>query len=299
MDFKIRALRYFTTAVEKGSVTKAAEHLHVSQPTMSLQLRALEELLGFQLLRRSAGGVEPTPEGRLIISEAVAIVQRADRLGRLVQDVAKGLTGNLRLGVPPYTAALPERQQLIEEFMAEHARLRTEIINGNTLELIARMRAGDIDLVLAVGPTPDPDLIRLPIRLIRMGLLMPAGSPLASQQKIDPADLAGLQIAVFRREINPPFYDQVFGPLLQAGAHLVGTPEATSDAIARYARKNLTLAASFEHFLPPHELEAAGLVRCEIADDRCHAELAVVKASAYCPPSGEAFWRFAERRFLG
>src|SRR5215813_8058202 len=98
---ELRHLRYFVAVAETENVTRAAHKLHVSQPGLSRQIRDLEDELGFPLLERSAKSVRLTEAGRVFLTEARAVLQRADEAVSAAKAVATGANGELHVGYAP------------------------------------------------------------------------------------------------------------------------------------------------------------------------------------------------------
>ncbi len=157
-------LRTFVTVAEAGSLTRAGERLLLSQPTMSLQLKRLEDGLGRRLLERSARGVSLTADGEVLLSYARRIQQLADEaLGRLVEPDIKGL---VRLGTPE-DFATTHLSGVLARFAQGHPNVALEVTTDLTLNLIERFRAGEFDLVLIkrepMGPTEGVRVWREPL----------------------------------------------------------------------------------------------------------------------------------------
>src|SRR5688572_20699981 len=102
---ELRHLRYFIAVAEEENVTRAALKLHVSQPALSRQIRDLEEELGFSLLERSAKSVRLTDAGRTFLTEARAVLERAEKAVSAAREIAKGASSELHVGYAPSLTA--------------------------------------------------------------------------------------------------------------------------------------------------------------------------------------------------
>ncbi|MET7299405.1 LysR family transcriptional regulator [Embleya sp. NPDC005575] len=153
MKATVRQLEYLVTVVDTGSFTRAAELLHVTQPALSHQIRALEQAVGGALLERLPRAIRLTPMGRAVLPHARATLADTERLHAAAQCVA-GLAGgeleiatvySVSLGIlPPVLRAWRRRQPGVRIRLREYA---------HTDELRAAMAAGRADL--AIGPTPE------------------------------------------------------------------------------------------------------------------------------------------------
>lgn len=147
-------LRTFVAAVEAGNLTRAAERLRLSQPTISLQLKRLEDSLGVVLVERSPRRFALTAEGETLLAYGRQILSLSDEaIGRLTSPLVEGV---VRLGTPEdfATAHLPN---VLAAFVRAHPKVALEVTTDLTLHLIDRFRAGEFDLVLVkrepMGPS--------------------------------------------------------------------------------------------------------------------------------------------------
>ncbi|GAA4537854.1 LysR family transcriptional regulator [Pseudonocardia xishanensis] len=151
---ELRHLRYLVAVVEEGTVTAAAERLHVAQPGVSAQLRQLEREIGEPLLARSSRGMAVTEAGAAVLPFARAALAAVEG-ARLAVDELKGLVrGQVRVGMAPSLAAtdLPE---LLAEFRAAHPAVEVSLREGTSAELLAGLVDGMVDLVWA-GIAEEP-----------------------------------------------------------------------------------------------------------------------------------------------
>src|SRR3954452_4122376 len=103
-SMELRHLRYFVAAAEEQNITRAAARLHVSQPPLSRQIHDLEHELGVQLFERTAKSIRLTEAGRVFLTEARAVLQRADQAAQTVKAIGSGLSGELNIGYAPSLA---------------------------------------------------------------------------------------------------------------------------------------------------------------------------------------------------
>jgi DNA-binding transcriptional LysR family regulator len=162
LDFDL--LRTFVTVAETGNLTRAGERLRLSQPTVSLQMKRLEEQLGCPLMERTPRSLRLTAEGETLLSYARRILSLADEaVARLVEPKMQGL---VRLGTPEdfATTHLPG---VLARFAEAHPNVALEVTTDLTLNLIERFRQGEFDLVLIkrepMGPTDGVRVWREPL----------------------------------------------------------------------------------------------------------------------------------------
>ncbi|MCU0884586.1 MAG: LysR substrate-binding domain-containing protein [Beijerinckiaceae bacterium] len=157
-------LRTFVMVAELGSLTRAGERLLISQPTVSLQLKRLEDGLGRSLMWRSPKGVQLTSDGETLLSYARRILALADEaLGKISEPVIQGL---VRLGTPE-DFATTHLSGVLARFAQSHPGVALEVTTDLTLNLIERFKDGEFDLVLIkrepMGPTEGVRVWREPL----------------------------------------------------------------------------------------------------------------------------------------
>lgn len=138
-------LRSFVAVAETGSLTRAAERLMIAQPTISLQIKRLEEQLGHRLLDRSPRHLRLTAEGETLLSFARRILALSDEaVAQLTQPDVEGL---VRLGTPE-DFATTHLSGVLARFAQGHPRVALEVTTDLTLNLLERFHAGEFDVVL-------------------------------------------------------------------------------------------------------------------------------------------------------
>jgi LysR family pca operon transcriptional activator len=146
---RLRHLQCFLAVAECGTLRGAAERLAVSQPAVTKTLAELEQMLGCTLFERGRGGAKPTAEAEAFLRHASASVQS---LQAAVDSVLRGPAAPLRLGVLPTVA--PVLPPVLAALMAAHPRLDVQVHTGRNVQLLAQLRADELDAV--VGRLADP-----------------------------------------------------------------------------------------------------------------------------------------------
>ncbi len=150
---ELRHLRYFVAVAEEQNVTRAAARLHVSQPPLSRQIRDLEEELGVALFEHGAKALRLTEIGKVFLTEARAVLKRADEAMQLVKAVAGGQRGEIHVGYAPSLAVelLPGALRFFQE---AHPGVRVQLHDLSTQEMIRGLRGGKIQVALLVQVSP-------------------------------------------------------------------------------------------------------------------------------------------------
>ncbi len=148
-DMELRHLRYFVAVADEQNVTRAAARLHVSQPSLSRQIRDLETELGLALFARGAKTVRLTEAGKVFHLEARAALQRADDAVRAVKAVASGQRGEIHVGyAPSLTVELLPRA--LRHFQQAHPGARVQLHDLTTREMLEGLREGKLHAALMV-----------------------------------------------------------------------------------------------------------------------------------------------------
>jgi LysR family hydrogen peroxide-inducible transcriptional activator len=256
----LRQFEYLVAIADLRHFGRAAAACHVSQPTLSQQIRTLEERLGVPLVERRLAGAELTPIGREIAERARRLLVEAKDLRDLARRSADKAAGTVRIGVtptlgpyllPPIIAALHREQPDLKLY------IREGIPDDQGLEL-AR---GQIDMLLGPLPIDGEGLVLEPLFREPLRLVAPPEHKLASG-KVDRAALAGVPILSLDRRHH--LHRQVAGLCADHGMRLLRDYEGTSlDSIQQMVGSGLGLAILPECYL---RSEAGGTVGVSLVD---------------------------------
>lgn len=208
---ELRVLKYFLMVAREENITKAAQLLHITQPTLSRQIAQLEEELGVKLFRRSNHNIILTEDGMILKRRAQEILSLADKTKRdfLYKDGA--LTGGISIGSGEFqsTKFLAE---LIASFQAKHPLVRYEIYSGNTDNITDYIERGFLDLGLMREPIDirKYDFINMPQKE-KWGVLVRIDSKLADKEFIKPEDLLDTPLIVATGEFVQSDIEKWFG----------------------------------------------------------------------------------------
>ena len=186
----LRQLEYLVAIADTGSFALAARMAHVSQPTMSQQVRALEARLNVQLFERSTTGAVLTPVGRSIAGTARRMLADARDIVALAAGAAHGLTGTVRLGTTP-TLGPYLLSPIIAELHRLAPSLRLHVREGIPAEQALALSRGELDLLLGPLPMAGDDLTVEPLFREPLYLVAALDHGLAAGAETAPRDLAG------------------------------------------------------------------------------------------------------------
>ncbi|MFE5374395.1 LysR family transcriptional regulator [Streptomyces mirabilis] len=186
MDLDLRKLRYFVTVADRLHFGRAADELHIAQPVLSRQIRALEQDLGASLFTRDRHGVELTDAGRQLLADAGPLLASTHAVRRRVSAAARGrprLMVGFRAGIPVIPAA--------RAFEDRHPDVVVDVQRIEGDDQAAMLLDGRIDVGYVRLPIDEAGLRVTPLYTEPRVAVLPAGHRLAGKEEVTEADLAG------------------------------------------------------------------------------------------------------------
>jgi DNA-binding transcriptional LysR family regulator len=208
--FSFRQLEYFVAAGETGSVTRAAQGSHSSQPTVSTAIAKLERALGVQLfVRHHAQGLSLTPEGRRFLGEAKELLRHASEVERLAATLSDEIAGALDLGCLVTLAPLVA-PSLVRGFEAANPRVRVELVESHQDGLLERLRGGLTSVALTYDLQLPSDVQFEPLVDLPPHAVLPAGHRLALRKRVSLAELAREPHILLDLPLSREYFMQLF-----------------------------------------------------------------------------------------
>ncbi|CCH02360.1 transcriptional regulator, LysR family [Fibrella aestuarina BUZ 2] len=166
----------------------AADHCHVTQPTLSMQIQKLEDELGVLLFDRSKQPVVPTETGQVIVAQAREVLQAARRIPELAKESRDEVGGELRVGIIPTLAPylLPH---FIGEFMDRYPGVTIQMQELLTDQIVERLRSGLLDVGIVVTPLREGNFTEIPLFSEPFMIYAADGHDLLKKATVSPADL--------------------------------------------------------------------------------------------------------------
>lgn len=191
----IRVLRYFLTVAREENITRAAESLHITQPSLSKQLMELEEELGKQLLVRGKRKLTLTDDG-------VLLRKRAEEIVALMEKTEQELSADTALGGKVSIGGLPGKKVLhaAAELRAEHPEVCFDFYSGDACEVVERLDHGSLDFAVLLEPVDAVkyDYVSLGDRA-QWGVIMPGSCELAMRPAVKREDLCSVPLILHKR----------------------------------------------------------------------------------------------------
>ena len=186
-------LRYIVTLAQEQHFGRAADRCYVSQPTLSIAVKKLEDELGVALFERTKSRVQPTPLGEQIVAQAHLVLEQTAAIKDLADAGKDQLSSPLSVGaiftIGPYLLPkfIPHLQQLA-------SKMPLYVEEGYTHNLRKKLRNGELDVIIVALPFVEPDVVTQALYDEPFVVLMPKDHPLAAKEQVDQADLSHEQL---------------------------------------------------------------------------------------------------------
>ena len=203
---ELRVLEYFLTVAREQSITRAAELLHITQPTMSRQLMQLESEFGKKLFIRGNRKITLTEEGQYLLKRAEEIISLSRRTEDEMKNQINTISGDIYIGTGE-SASVRHIIKVAHKIQKEYPDVRFHFTSGDSIDLIDRLDKGLFDFCILYGETDRSkyDYLLLPYKE-RWGVLMHNQSELAVLDRIKPEYLRDKPLIVSRQMLDSPGY---------------------------------------------------------------------------------------------
>lgn len=225
LPITLRQMRYLIALEETGHFRLAAERCGISQPSLSVQIKTLEDALDLQLVERGRGSIRLTLPGREVVMRAREVLDLAQGILDLSVTLKSGIGGTVRLGTSatlgPYL--MPN---VVADLHRSHPDLRLYIREGIPRDLQRELNDGTHDLILTQLPVVGASIVTARLFRENLSVALPVDHPLTEKAMIDPSDLAEQTIL----SLSPIYalHDQISAMCLETGATLSREYEGTS-----------------------------------------------------------------------
>ena len=186
-------LRTLIHVAELGSLSKAADRMHIAQPALSRQMRLLEEELGVRLFVRHGRGMVITEQGRDVLAHAVRVMAELDEIRARTSDANAPLTGQIAIGLPPTVADIIS-VPLVAAFGKAHPKVMLRLVSAYTGYLLDWLHRGEIDLAILYDPRAARSVRSQPLLLENLFLIGPKKAGFSTARAIPFKQLDGKRL---------------------------------------------------------------------------------------------------------
>jgi DNA-binding transcriptional LysR family regulator len=270
---ELRQIRSFLSIAETLHFGRTAELIHLSQPALSLQIRALEEEVGVRLFERNRRKTTLTAAGFAFRNDAASAVSQLDQAIRRARLAAEGKLGLLRIGFIS-TAGNEIVPNLVRRFRESNPEVVFSLRNILTTDQIQMLGAGSLDigfLRLPIGEHPELDVVA--VHREPFVVVTPLSHKLAKRKRVALHELSGEDFVMYERSYAPGFHDLIFGMVRDAGV----IPNVCQTAGQMPTLISLVDSGMGISILPASAVKHSGasVVACEIADKIAMSEIAI------------------------
>ena len=217
---ELRQLKYFVAVAEELNFGRAAGRVYLTQPALSQQIRKLEEDLGVTLFYRTRRQVELTDAGQALLEGARQALVQIDQTVQKVREVGGAGSSRLRVGFPEYANHTPVAG-ILQTFQRRYPHVELEqhewFLLQHTLQLVARLRDGTLDVGFLLLPVDDDTLAHEHVLRIEIVAAIPEDHPLAAEGEVPLRALANERLILFSRRFHPMHYDHIVECCREAG----------------------------------------------------------------------------------
>jgi DNA-binding transcriptional LysR family regulator len=213
---ELRHLRYAVAVADTLNFTRAAERLHIAQPPLTQQIRALENEIGLTLFDRTNRKVSLTAAGAVFVEHARRILRDVEGMTAASQRVHRGEEGRLVIGFLS-SIAFDYFPRVMRTFRTRYPAAQVELLEMKHLPLLNALRSGTVDLAFIRKFFDDPAIRVQQVLLERFVAILPAGHPLSKHRTIDPSRLAEESFVTVMKRGAPSVYAHTISICRKAG----------------------------------------------------------------------------------
>src|SRR5277367_928248 len=288
---EVRQIRSFLSIAETLHFGRAAELIHLSQPALSLQIRALEEEVGVRLFERSPRKTTLTAAGAAFRDDAAAALLQLEQAIRKSRLAASGKLGLLRIGFIS-TAGIELVGDIVRQFRELNPEVEFSLRNILTAEQVQMLETGALDigfLRLPIGGQSTLDVVT--VHREPFVLVVPSSHKLAKKKRVRLREVAGEDFVMYERSWAPGFHDLMFGILRDAG--IVPNVTQTAGEVPTlislvHSGMGITIAP-----LSVVKHSAASVVACKIVDRIPMSDIGIAVRNGTRTPVVDNFKSFA------
>ena len=214
MDIDPRLLRYFLAVAEELNFNRAAERVHLSQPSLSVAIRKLEEHCGFTLFDRNVHGVALTDGGRRLVPVARDLMERSAAVGAFIEQLARGEPEVFRVGYSPFLD-MPLVGSIQSGFR-KIAAVPLEFVSAATAVQVRGLLRGELHAGLLIPFTGERTITVEVLRREPFFVAVPAGHRLEGHRTVTIDDIRPEPVVWFARDVNSSFHDWFFATCADA-----------------------------------------------------------------------------------
>ncbi|WP_150284566.1 LysR family transcriptional regulator [Rummeliibacillus sp. TYF-LIM-RU47] len=265
---ELRELKYFIAVVKNKSFTKAAEDLHVTQPTLSKVVKSLESEFDAALFYRYPRHIELTDVGEIVYAQALKMLSIVEELDTALEDVLQMKKGTIKIGMPPLIGIL-YLPKLLKGFQERYPHISIELVERGANIIKELVADGVLDIGFVMLPADENDFQVIPFASQDLMLIINKSHHLAGSKEISLRELANERMLLFSQDFT--LHDRIKQECEQAGfAPQIAYESSQWDIISQMVEYNLGVAMfpkSFAEKINQEKVKAIPIVKPQIPWD--------------------------------
>ncbi|MDU2063944.1 MAG: LysR family transcriptional regulator [Sporomusaceae bacterium] len=287
-------LEYFIEVARQKNFSKAAEILHISQPSVSKAIKDLETQLGVTLFYRNTKFVELTDSGRAILEQAQQIVSSVHNITARLDGLTKLQSGKIHIGLPPITGITPF-SKLLGLFKQEYPNITIQLFEYGAKKIEPAINDGLLDFGISIPPEDSSTFERISFSWDSLQIIMNQDNPLSHDKVIDFATLREEQFILYDQDFK--LHDKIIARCKEAGFY----PKIVFETGQRELMVQMVAANLGIALLPSaicKEFDSKAVISRSFNDSQIYLELALVwKRERYLSHAVREFFKFAKDFF--
>jgi DNA-binding transcriptional LysR family regulator len=293
MEIDPRLLRYFVAVAEELNFNRAADRVHLSQPSLSVAIRKLEAYCGFKLFERNVRSVELTDRGRRFVAVARDLIERNQAAAAFIRRLARGEPEIFRIGYSPFLDMALVAS--LRSWFPADVTTPVEFVSMSTAAQIKALLYGELQAGLLIPPVQESAIVVEPLRREPFLVAVPKGHRLEGLQNLSLHDIQAEDVIWFARDLNSALHDRFLRTCADAGyAPKVIQQVTTSLECMQFVAQGLGISFGTE------ALAATGFDAIsfrELRDDRFYVETALAYRADSRSEVLHRFIRFVKERY--
>ncbi|HWO96212.1 MAG TPA: LysR family transcriptional regulator [Bacillus sp. (in: firmicutes)] len=291
----VRQLQYFYEVAKQKSFTKAAEVLHISQPSLSKMVKSLEDEIGIKLIDRSGKRIQLTDAGEIVFQQAEVVLNSLNDLSNSLYDLMNLKRGIIKFGIPPIIGTL-FFPRIIKSFRDSYPLIHIQMTEFGAKKTERIVEQGEVDIGVVLLPVDETKFESIPFAKEKLQVVMPKNHSFAKRQFISLTELKDESFIMFHEDFS--MHEIIYNECLRAGFQpAIAYTSSQWDFIGEMVAANLGIALFPESICQKLNHDYVSIVDL---DDTIPWELGlIIKKDRYISIATKAFLDHLQSNFLG
>ncbi|MDQ0243933.1 DNA-binding transcriptional LysR family regulator [Bacillus fengqiuensis] len=291
----VRQLQYFYEVAKQKSFTKAAEVLHISQPSLSKMVKSLEDEIGIKLIDRSGKRIQLTDAGEIVFQQAEAVLRSLNDLSNSLYDLMNLKRGTIKFGIPPIIGTL-FFPRIMKSFRDSYPLIHIQMIEFGAKKMERIVEQGEVDVGVVLLPVDDTKFEFIPFAKEKLQVVMPKKHSFSKRKFVSLTELKDESFIMFHEDFS--MHEIIYNECLRAGFQPnIAYTSSQWDFIGEMVAANLGIALFPQSICQKLNHDQVSIIDL---DDIIPWELGlIIKKDRYISIATKAFLDHLQSNFLG